>query len=124
MARSAKSKLARWSRADGRWLEPCVLVADVGVPLVMTSGNVSDEPMVTTNDDALAQLCDIADVFLLQRAVPDTDKISMIAAKRYRGADHRLFHRDAGYLEAVAGDPHQADAGSWIEDRDHPHHRP
>jgi hydrogenase maturation protein HypF len=42
-----------------------ILLQDVGVPLVMTSGNVSDEPMVTTNDDALAQLCDIADVFLL-----------------------------------------------------------
>jgi RIO kinase 1 len=40
-----------------------------------------------------------ADVFLVQRAVPDTDKISMIAAKRYRDGDHRLFHRDAGYLE-------------------------
>lgn len=35
-----------------------------------------------------------------------------------------LVRRDASYLEAVAGDPHQADAGSWIEDRDHPHHQP
>jgi RIO kinase 1 len=40
-----------------------------------------------------------ADVFLVRRAVPDTDKISMLAAKRYRDGDHRLFHRDAGYLE-------------------------
>jgi len=40
-----------------------------------------------------------ADVFLVQRAVPGTDQISMIAAKRYRDGDHRLFHRDAGYLE-------------------------
>ncbi|MEU8230703.1 RIO1 family regulatory kinase/ATPase [Actinoplanes sp. NPDC048967] len=40
-----------------------------------------------------------ADVFLVRRAVPETDKISMIAAKRYRDGDHRLFHRDAGYLE-------------------------
>jgi RIO kinase 1 len=40
-----------------------------------------------------------ADVFLVRRAIPDTDKISMIAAKRYRDGDHRLFHRDAGYLE-------------------------
>jgi RIO kinase 1 len=40
-----------------------------------------------------------ADVFLVRRAVPDTDKISMIAAKRYRDGDHKLFHRDAGYLE-------------------------
>ena len=40
-----------------------------------------------------------ADVFLVRRAVPDTAKVSMLAAKRYRDGDHRLFHRDAGYLE-------------------------
>ncbi|MCY1138844.1 RIO-like kinase [Actinoplanes sp. Pm04-4] len=40
-----------------------------------------------------------ADVFLVRREVPDTDKVSMLAAKRYRDGDHRLFHRDAGYLE-------------------------
>ena len=40
-----------------------------------------------------------ADVFLVRRGVPDTDQVSMIAAKRYRDGDHRLFHRDAGYLE-------------------------
>src|SRR3954471_3292870 len=40
-----------------------------------------------------------ADVFLVRRHVPGTDKISMLAAKRYRDGDHRLFHRDAGYLE-------------------------
>ena len=40
-----------------------------------------------------------ADVFLVRRAIPGTDQISMIAAKRYRDGDHRLFHRDAGYLE-------------------------
>ncbi|HEX6098710.1 MAG TPA: carbamoyltransferase HypF [Thermoanaerobaculia bacterium] len=42
-----------------------LLLHDAGVPLVMTSGNVSDEPMVTTNADALAQLGGIADIFLL-----------------------------------------------------------
>jgi RIO kinase 1 len=40
-----------------------------------------------------------ADVFLLRRGVPDTDESCLLAAKRYRGAEHRLFHRDAGYLE-------------------------
>ena len=40
-----------------------------------------------------------ADVFLVRRGVPDTDRISLLAAKRYRDAEHRLFHRDAGYLE-------------------------
>lgn len=40
-----------------------------------------------------------ADVFLVRRYVPGTGKVSMLAAKRYRDGDHRLFHRDAGYLE-------------------------
>nr|WP_204296384.1 RIO1 family regulatory kinase/ATPase [Actinoplanes capillaceus] len=40
-----------------------------------------------------------ADVFLVRRAIPGTTQISMLAAKRYRDGDHRMFHRDAGYLE-------------------------
>jgi RIO kinase 1 len=40
-----------------------------------------------------------ADVHLLERAVPGTDRRVLLAAKRYRGAEHRMFHRDAGYLE-------------------------
>lgn len=40
-----------------------------------------------------------ADVHLVRRAVPDTDLVSMLAVKRYRDGEHRLFHRDAGYLE-------------------------
>ena len=40
-----------------------------------------------------------ADVFLVRREIPGTGQLSMIAAKRYRDGDHRLFHRDAGYLE-------------------------
>jgi RIO kinase 1 len=37
-----------------------------------------------------------ADVFLLDRSVPD-GKHSLLAAKRYRVPDHRLFHRSADY---------------------------
>ncbi len=40
-----------------------------------------------------------ADVFLIQRAVPDTDRGCLMAAKRYRSNEHRMFHRDSGYLE-------------------------
>ncbi|GGL95104.1 serine protein kinase RIO [Micromonospora yangpuensis] len=40
-----------------------------------------------------------ADVHLLRRAVPGTDRSCLLAVKRYRDANHRLFHRDAGYLE-------------------------
>lgn len=40
-----------------------------------------------------------ADVFLIERGVPGTDRSCLLAAKRYRSSQHRLFHRDAGYLE-------------------------
>jgi RIO kinase 1 len=40
-----------------------------------------------------------ADVYLVRRYVPGTGKSCLLAAKRYRDAEHRLFHRDAGYLE-------------------------
>jgi RIO kinase 1 len=40
-----------------------------------------------------------ADVFLLRRGVPETDRSCLLAAKRYRSAEHRLFHRDSEYLE-------------------------
>ncbi len=39
-----------------------------------------------------------ADVHLLSRGVPDGRHV-LLAAKRYRGAEHRMFHRDAGYTE-------------------------
>jgi len=38
-----------------------------------------------------------AEVFLLERAMGE--KSCLLAAKRYRSNDHRMFHRDAGYLE-------------------------
>lgn len=44
-----------------------------------------------------------ADVHLLRRWVPDGTsrpaQDSLLAAKRYRTGEHRLFHRDAGYQE-------------------------
>jgi RIO kinase 1 len=40
-----------------------------------------------------------ADVFLVERGIPRTDRRCLLAAKRYRASQHRLFHRDAGYLE-------------------------
>jgi RIO kinase 1 len=39
-----------------------------------------------------------ADVHLLARAVPGGPDL-LLAAKRYRSGEHRMFHRDAGYLE-------------------------
>jgi hydrogenase maturation protein HypF len=42
-----------------------LLAHDIRQPLVLTSGNVSDEPIAFTNADALARLAGIADLFLL-----------------------------------------------------------
>ena len=39
-----------------------------------------------------------ADVFLVERAAPGTSGVVM-AAKRYRGEEHRSFHRSAAYAE-------------------------
>jgi RIO kinase 1 len=39
-----------------------------------------------------------ADVFLLERAVPGGESC-LLAAKRYRTTDHRLFTRDGGYTD-------------------------
>lgn len=42
-----------------------LLMREVGLPLVMTSGNLSEEPIVKDNDEALERLSSIADFFLL-----------------------------------------------------------
>lgn len=43
-----------------------------------------------------------ADVFLLERAVPGAESC-LLAAKRYRSTEHRLFHRAASYTEGRRG---------------------
>ena len=69
-----------------------------------------------------------ADVFLIRRGVPG-GRSCLLAAKRYRDAGHRMFHRDSGYLEgrrvresrvnrAVASRSafgRQAIAGQWAD---------
>jgi RIO kinase 1 len=40
-----------------------------------------------------------ADVHVIHRWVPGSDVDVYMAAKRFRDSDHRMFHRDAGYLE-------------------------
>jgi len=41
-----------------------ILLKDTGLPLVMTSGNLSEEPIARDNDEALRRLSGIADYFL------------------------------------------------------------
>jgi hydrogenase maturation protein HypF len=73
-----------------------LLLADFGGPLVMTSGNVSDEPMACKNGEALAALKEIADLFLLHdREIAtraDDSVVRMIAGRP------TLLRRSRGYV--------------------------
>ena len=81
---------ARWSTWD-----------DIGIPhgpephpdwVVQTLGAIDYElGILKTGKEA--------DVHLVERSVPGTDIGTLMAAKRYRGSEHRMFHRDAGYVE-------------------------
>jgi hydrogenase maturation protein HypF len=42
-----------------------ILLSETGLPLVMTSGNISEEPIAKDNDEALRRLNGIADYFLV-----------------------------------------------------------
>ncbi len=56
-----------------------------------------------------------ADVFLLRRGVPGTGRSSLLAAKRYRDAEHKMFHRDSAYLEGRR--PRESRAGRAMASR-------
>jgi hydrogenase maturation protein HypF len=64
-------------------------------PLVMTSGNLSDEPIAIGNDEALQRLRDVADVFLLH----DREIISRVDDSVARVVDGApvLMRRARGY---------------------------
>jgi hydrogenase maturation protein HypF len=69
-----------------------LLLADAGVPLVMTSGNVSDEPIAFTDEDALERLDGIADLFLLHdRPIRTRTDDSVLRGRR-------LVRRSRGFV--------------------------
>ena len=67
-----------------------LLAADFGGPLVLTSGNVSDEPIAFEDDDARARLGGIADAFLghdrpIHRRCEDSVVRAAFPIRRSRG---------------------------------------
>jgi hydrogenase maturation protein HypF len=73
-----------------------LLLADVGRPLVMTSGNLSDEPIAFTNDDARRRLAGIADYALLHDRDVHTrcdDSVAMVV-----GGAPMVIRRSRGYV--------------------------
>jgi hydrogenase maturation protein HypF len=75
-----------------------LLAQDAGVPLVMTSGNVSDEPIAFEDDDALQRLGEIADRFLVHDrpiATRTDDSVARVVRDR-----PLLLRRSRGFVPA------------------------
>jgi hydrogenase maturation protein HypF len=72
-----------------------LLLARLGRPIVLTSGNASDEPIAYTDEDALARLAGIADAFLTHdRAIHIRTDDSVV--RPLRGGE-TLLRRSRGY---------------------------
>jgi hydrogenase maturation protein HypF len=73
-----------------------LLLADAGTPLVMTSGNVSDEPIAYRDADAVERLRDIADLFLSHdRPIQTRTDDSVVRVVRARPL---MLRRSRGYV--------------------------
>ncbi len=82
-----------------------LLLQAVGRPIVLTSGNVSDEPILYRDDDALASLGTIADAFLVHnRAIRIRTDDSVV---RVFDGRPMLIRRSRGYVPEplVVADP-------------------
>ncbi len=78
-----------------------LLVADVRAPLVLTSGNVSDEPIAYRDEDAFARLRPIADLFLVHdRPIHIRTDDSVVRAVRVGPRRPLLLRRSRGYVPA------------------------
>lgn len=72
-----------------------LLMREAGIPLVMTSGNLSEEPIAKDNDEALSRLGGIADYFLWHNRdiyVRYDDSVALVA-----DGENRLLRRARGY---------------------------
>lgn len=80
-----------------------LLLAEAGVPLVMTSGNVSDEPIAYEDEDALARLSAVADLFLLHDRPIHVRTDDSVARTVAVGGERRplILRRSRGYVPAA-----------------------
>jgi hydrogenase maturation protein HypF len=90
-----------------------LLLADINEPIVMTSGNPSEEPLCCDNDEAEERLASIADVFLfhdrdIERRVDDSVVLAVdrpartvLPIRRARGYAPAPIHLDAEAPEPI-----------------------
>ena len=79
-----------------------LLLADAATPLVMTSGNRSDEPIAYHDDDALGRLAPLADLLLLHdRPIQTRTDDSVVRVLALAGRSHTsVLRRSRGYVPA------------------------
>ena len=73
-----------------------LLMHEAGLPLVMTSGNLSEEPLAYRNDEALQRLAGVADLFLVHDRDIETrcdDSVARVIASR-----PMVMRRARGYV--------------------------
>jgi hydrogenase maturation protein HypF len=91
-----------------------LLLADVGIPLVMTSGNLSEEPIAYRDEEALERLGGIADVLLVHdRPIEvrvDDSVVRSLGADSRAGEDGHADARSAGTAEAGTAEAGTAEA--------------
>jgi hydrogenase maturation protein HypF len=75
-----------------------LLAADTAVPLVMTSANLSDEPIAFLDDDARHRLSGIADVFLVHDRPIETRTDDSVV--RVVGGRPLMLRRSRGFVPA------------------------
>jgi hydrogenase maturation protein HypF len=84
-----------------------LLLAETGVPLVMTSANISDEPIVYRNDEAVRRLHDVADLLLVHNRDIVT-RCDDSVATLIDGAP-RLLRRSRGFVPHPIALKHSVD---------------
>jgi hydrogenase maturation protein HypF len=82
-----------------------LLLRDVGEPLVMTSGNVADEPIAHRDEEATGRLGGIADLFLLHDRPIETRTDDSVVRAMSRRTPPLLIRRSRGWVPASIGLP-------------------